>query len=243
MKPLQHDLMILFDHDGTVVDSETIALESAWRLTREVAGEFPGAQHYELEEFVKSFAGKPYREILKKIYPDSLTTLNEGDIDRLVAEEEKRAIERLSVEAKATEGTPEVLSYLRDDGFEYALVSNSSFQRLNACLTSAALTDYFPSEQMFSAHDSLPVGRPKPLPDIYLYAVKCLEVEVSDCVAVEDSISGVRAAVAAGIGRIIGYVGGTHVSEDERKTRAEALVSAGAEQVIERMHDLIELLK
>ncbi|MBW4427167.1 MAG: HAD family phosphatase [Nostoc desertorum CM1-VF14] len=235
--------MILFDHDGTVVDSETIALESAWRLTNEVAGEFAGAQHYELEDFVKSFAGKPYREILKKIYPDSLATLNEEDIDRLVAEEEKRAIERLSIEAKATEGTPEVLSYLRDDGFEYALVSNSSFQRLNACLTSAALTDYFPSEQIFSAHDSLPVARPKPLPDIYLHAVKCLEAEVSDCVAIEDSISGVKAAVAAGIGRIIGYVGGTHVSEDERKTRAEALQSAGAEQVIERMHDLIELLK
>jgi HAD superfamily hydrolase (TIGR01509 family) len=243
MKPLQHDKVILFDHDGTVVDSETIALESAWRLTNEVAGEFAGAQHYELEDFVKSFAGKPYREILKKIYPDSLATLNEEDIDRLVAEEEKRAIERLSIEAKATEGTPEVLSYLRDDGFEYALVSNSSFQRLNACLTSAALTDYFPSEQIFSAHDSLPVARPKPLPDIYLHAVKCLEAEVSDCVAIEDSISGVKAAVAAGIGRIIGYVGGTHVSEDERKTRAEALQSAGAEQVIERMHDLIELLK
>jgi beta-phosphoglucomutase-like phosphatase (HAD superfamily) len=99
----------------------------------------------------------------------ALTTLNERDIEMLVAEEEKRAIERLSVEAKATEGTPEVLSSLRDDGFEYALVSNSSFQRLSACLTSAALTDYFPSEQVFSAHDSLPIARPKPLPDIYLY--------------------------------------------------------------------------
>lgn len=243
MKPLQHDKVVLFDHDGTVVDSETIALESAWRLTNEVAREFPGAQHYELEDFVKSFAGKPYREILKNIYADSSSTLNEQDIDRLVAEEEKRAIERLSVQAKATVGTPGVLSYLRDDGFEYALVSNSSLQRLGACLTSAALTNYFPSEQIFSAHDSLPVPRPKPLPDIYLHAVKCLDAEVSGCVAVEDSISGVRAAVAAGIGRIIGYVGGTHVSEDERKTRAEALKSAGAEQVIERMHDLIELLK
>ena len=242
MKPLQHDLVVLFDHDGTVVDSETIALESAWRLTSEVAREFAGAQHYELEDFVKSFAGKPYREILKKIYPDSLTTLNERDIDFLVAEEEKRAIERLSVEAKATKGTPEVLSSLRDDGIEYALVSNSSFQRLSACLTSAALTDYFPSEQVFSAHDSLPVARPKPLPDIYLYAVKCLDADVSDCVAVEDSISGVKSAVAAGIGQIIGYVGGTHVSEDERTSRADALMSAGAQQVIERMHDLIGLL-
>jgi len=243
MKPFhQHPKMVLFDHDGTVVDSETIALESAWRLTNQVAREFAGAQHYELDEFVKSFAGKPYREILKKIYADSVTTLNERDIDFLVAEEEKRAIERLSVEAKATEGTPEVLSYLRDDGFEYALVSNSSLQRLSACLTAATLTDYFPSEQIFSAHDSLPVPRPKPLPDIYLHAVKCLDTNVSDCVAVEDSLSGVKAAVAAGIGQIIGYVGGTHINEDERRSRADALQSAGAHQVIERMHDLIGIL-
>ena len=106
MKPLPHPKMVLFDHDGTVVDSETIALKSAWKLTNEVAREFSGAQHYELEDFVKSFAGKPYREILKNIYSDSSTSINERDINRLVAQEEKRAIERLSVEAKATEGTP-----------------------------------------------------------------------------------------------------------------------------------------
>jgi HAD superfamily hydrolase (TIGR01509 family) len=242
MKPLRHDKVVLFDHDGTVVDSEIIALESAWRLTNEVARDFAGAQHYELEDFVKSFAGKPYRQILASIYADSFTTLNERDIDRLVAQEEKRAIERLSVHATATTGTPEVLSYLRDDGFEFALVSNSSLQRLSACLTAAALTDYFPSELVFSAHDSLPVPRPKPLPDIYVHAVKCLDADVSDCVAIEDSLSGVRAAVAAGIGQIIGYVGGTHITEDERRSRADALVSAGAQQVIERMHDLIGLL-
>ena len=79
MKPLRYVMLVLFDHDGTVVDSETIALESAWRLTSEVACEFSGAQHYELDEFVKSFAGKPYREILKQIYADSLITLNECD--------------------------------------------------------------------------------------------------------------------------------------------------------------------
>ena len=65
MKPFQHDLVVLFDHDGTVVDSETIALKSAWRLTNEVAREFPGAQYYDLEDFVKSFAGKPYRELIE----------------------------------------------------------------------------------------------------------------------------------------------------------------------------------
>jgi len=242
MKSLAQHKVIFFDHDGTVVDSETIALESAWRLTFEVAREFAGAHIYELDEFVKSFAGKPYREILKKIYADSVTTLNERDIDRLAVEEEKRAIERLSIEAKATEGTPEVLSYLRDGSFEYALVSNSSLQRLSACLTSAALSDYFPNDQRFSAHDSLPAARPKPLPDIYLHAASYLEVEVSDCVAVEDSISGVMAAVAAGIGQTVGYVGGTHINDDERRSRADSLQSAGAQQVIERMPELISLL-
>jgi beta-phosphoglucomutase-like phosphatase (HAD superfamily) len=61
-------------------------------------------------------------------------------------------------------------------------------------------------------------------------------------VAIEDSLSGVRAAVAAGIGQIIGYVGGTHITEDERRSRADALLSAGAQQVIERMHNIIGLL-
>jgi HAD superfamily hydrolase (TIGR01509 family) len=236
MKPLQHNKVVLFDHDGTVVDSETIALESAWRLTNEVVREFAGAQHYELDDFVKSFAGKAYKEILAKIYAGSVSTLNEGNIERLVVEEEKRAIERLSTQARATEGTPEVLSYLRDaEAFEFALVSNSSLERLNACLDAATLSDYFPSERIFSAQGSLPVRRPKPLPDIYLHAVGCLEAKVSDCVAIEDSISGVRSAVAAGIPQIIGYVGGTHVSNNERKSRADALQSAGAHQVIERM--------
>ena len=95
MKPEQHLMVVLFDHDGTVVDSETIALKSAWSLTTEVAYEFPGGRLYELHDFVKSFAGKPYREILAQIYADSLITLNEPDIERLVAEEENRAIEGL----------------------------------------------------------------------------------------------------------------------------------------------------
>ena len=72
--------------------------------------------------------------------------------------------------------------------------------------------------------------------------MKCLDAEVSGCVAIEDSLSGVRAAVAAGIGHIIGYVGGTHISEDERSSRADNLQSAGAHQVIDRMDDLMGLL-
>lgn len=242
MNLLQPPKVILFDHDGTVVDSETIALKSAWKLTTEVASEFPGARLYDLTEFVQRFAGKPYQEILAQIYADSPTALSEADIERLVIEEENRAIERLNVEARATEGTPEVLSDLGDRGLEFALVSNSSLRRLSACLTASELTSYFPDDRTFSAHDSLPVRRPKPLPDIYLHAAKCLNADVSNCVAVEDSLSGVKSAVAAGIPQIVGYVGGTHISENERSSRASALRAAGAQSIIEQMPDLIPLL-
>ncbi len=76
MKPERHHQVVLFDHDGTVLDSEAITLKSAWNLTTEVACEFAGARLYELHDFVKIFVGKPYKEILVQIYANSLTTLN-----------------------------------------------------------------------------------------------------------------------------------------------------------------------
>ena len=65
-----------------------------------------------------------------------------------------------------------------------------------------------------------------------------LSISIADCI----TLTVVRAALAAGIGQIIGYIGGTHISEDERRSRADALVSGGAEQVIDRVYDLIGLL-
>ncbi len=235
--------VVLFDHDGTIVDSEIVALKSAWHLTAEVARTIPGAKSYALPDFIQSFAGKPYREILAQIYADSPTAIDESEIDKLVVEEENRAIAHLKLDAKATAGTPEVLSYLSNGGFQFALVSNSSLRRLHACLAASALTSYFPTHLIFSAHDSLPVRRPKPLPDIYLHAARELNAQVSTCIAVEDSVSGVKSAVAAEIAQIVGYVGGTHISKSERSSRASALRSIGAHPVIEQMPDLIELLK
>lgn len=242
MTSFQPRRVVLFDHDGTVVDSEIVALKSAWKLTIEIADEFPGARFYELPDFIKHFAGKPYREILAQIYVDAPLALSEADIQRLVLEEEDRAIEQLSLEAKPTTGTPDVLSNLHDRQVEFALVSNSSLRRLEACLAAADLTGYFSHDRVFSAHDSLPVRRPKPLPDIYLYAAKCLNTEISNCIAVEDSISGVKSAVAAGIPLIVGYVGGAHITENERNDRAAVLQSAGVRSIIESMSELTQFL-
>jgi beta-phosphoglucomutase-like phosphatase (HAD superfamily) len=82
----------------------------------------------------------------------------------------------------------------------------------------------FPEGTLFSAYS---VANGKPAPDLFLHAAKSMGAEAESCVVVEDTPSGVRAAVSAGM-RALGYA----ADGDER-----ALRDAGAEV----MHALDEL--
>ena len=85
---------------------------------------------------------------------------------------------------------------------------------------------------MFSAQE---VGnrRGKPDPNVFLHAASEFGVAPRDIVVVEDSVPGVRAAVAAGM-RAVGFVGGAH----DWQGLNDALTDAGAETVVRRAVDL-----
>ncbi len=95
-----------------------------------------------------------------------------------------------------------------------AVASNSSRLELAMKMERLALTHVF-GERRFSFED---VARPKPAPDIYLAAALACGALAADCVVVEDSVTGVLAARAAGC-RVLGFC---------RDTPAEALRRAGA---------------
>ena len=78
------------------------------------------------------------------------------------------------------------------------------------------LRELFPPHALFSAHD---VARPKPDPALFEHAATAMDAEPSDCAVIEDTPSGIMAAVAAGM-RAIGYA----ADSDEH-----ALRNAGAE--------------
>lgn len=109
-----------------------------------------------------------------------------------------------------------------------AVVSNGTRDEMTLKLTIIGLLDAF-SPRLFSAHD---VPRSKPAPDVYLSAIATLGVPADEAVAVEDSVPGVRAAVAAGL-VVFGYAAnGT----------GDALASAGA-RVFHAMTELPGLLR
>lgn len=109
-----------------------------------------------------------------------------------------------------------------------AVVSNGTLAEMTVKLTTIGLLDAF-APNLFSAHD---VARSKPAPDVYLKAVATLGVTPGDAVAVEDSVPGATAALAAGL-KVFGYAG---------KSKGDALERLGA-RVFHDMAQLPELLR
>ena len=91
-------------------------------------------------------------------------------------------------------GAVELLDALRDAGVPVGLATNSGREFATRALRGAGVLDRF--DVVVSAED---VEQPKPAPDIYLAAAAALGAEPAECVALEDSETGVAAARAAGM--------------------------------------------
>lgn len=119
------------------------------------------------------------------------------------------------------------------------MVSSSASSRLTACVEVTGLTPLFPEERRFSAEDFLPTPTSKPDPAIYTYAGARLGITTSQGLAIEDSIPGAQAAVAAGY-QTIGNV--LFVPPVERPARIEALREVGVAAVLSCWQELADLL-
>jgi HAD superfamily hydrolase (TIGR01509 family) len=65
-------------------------------------------------------------------------------------------------------------------------------------------------DRVFSAEQ---VEQGKPAPDLYLFAARSVGARPADCIVIEDSTLGIRAAVAAGMGAV-GFVGASHADPE-----------------------------
>jgi HAD superfamily hydrolase (TIGR01509 family) len=114
-----------------------------------------------------------------------------------------------------------------------AVASNSRHVRVQGLLGRTGLADLFEGG-IYTADIA---GRPKPDPAVYLAAAAGMGTSPSRCLVVEDSVTGVHAAVAAGA-TVLGFGGGEHSPPDQ----ARRLREAGAAHVFAAMAQLPALV-
>ena len=211
-------MLIVFDCDGVLIDSEIISA----RVDCEILGELG----YECtpEELAHRFAGLTTERIFELAGEEMGRPVSKEIIRRA----ERDTDRRLSAEVQPIAGVQEMLDLLDDPR---CICSNSRPERLRVSLEKAGLWDRF-RPYVFSARD-VPGGRGKPAPDVFLHAARLLETDPADALVIEDSVAGVTGAVAAGM-RVIGFTGASHTWPGH----GEVLMEAGALTVIRRLSEV-----
>ena len=214
--------LVIFDCDGVLVDSEVIAARVEAELL--TAAGYP----IEAEDLARLYAGLTFRDIMLRIEQESRQLFQAT----LIEDAEKLVDKRLRSEVRATEGAHEAVASVTA---ARCICSNSSAERLDAMLTRTRLKPFF-GDAVFSSLDT-PSGKPKPAPDVFLFAAEKMQAEPGRTFVVEDSVHGIAGAKAAGM-RVIGYTGASH----SHPGHADLLTEAGAETVIHRWADFAPVL-
>ncbi|KAJ3731718.1 HAD-superfamily hydrolase [Lentinula guzmanii] len=222
---------ILFDCDNTLVLSEALAFEACAELSNEILSSQNVTDRYTGEQLLVDFVGKNFRGMLMDLQDKYKFTIPSEQLEKYVAMEEEKVIEKLREKLVPCVGANDVLEKLAKSGkYQFAVVSSSAHRRVMASLEKANQATYFPSDRVFSAATSLPKPTSKPDPAIYLFACEKLGAPPATCVAVEDSKSGATSAVRAGI-PLIAYVG-SYETPEKRDEMAKALKDIGAAAIM-----------
>ncbi len=177
--------LVIFDCDGVLIDSEgpasalcaTAVTELGWPMsTDEALRTFMGLRISDMPAMIERQTGHP-------VPPGWVEQMR----DRLIAV--------LDTQSVLIPGAREAVEAVAGAGIPYRVASNSSHEEMAMKFARTGLTALM-TGRLHSARD---VGLGKPAPDVFLAAAAAEGVDPSQCLVIEDSQPGVRAAVAAGM--------------------------------------------
>ena len=171
---------IIFDCDGTLVDSEAITNQVIAEMASELGIEMSG------EEASATFGGKTLDGVVYKMRELSGNDLPNDWLPRLI----QRVNESWESKLRPVKGVKELLEKIK---IPICVASNGEPTHVRHSLRLTKLY-YFFDENIFTASE---VSKPKPSPDLFLYAAKKMGFAPSECAVIEDSVTGVTAAVNA----------------------------------------------
>jgi HAD superfamily hydrolase (TIGR01509 family) len=173
---------VLWDMDGTLVDTEPYWFEAELELAERYGGTWSPEQALEMVGWDLLDAGRHIRDRMRiDLSPE-----------RIVDELLDSVTQRVERAVPWRPGARELLGSLRDAGVPCALVT-MSYARFAKPIIEALPLDTFVAVVTGDA-----VDRGKPHPEPYLTAAAQLDVLADECLAIEDSDTGARSAAAAG---------------------------------------------
>lgn len=213
--------LIIFDCDGVLIDSQIIQCQvDALELSRFGFAVTP-------EELAKKFIGRTTSDVIahvEAVLGFSLPDDFESNRDRLVEAAYASGLRAMEGIARA----------LEEIDLPVCVASNATMARIRSALATAGLLNLLDG-YLFGANL---VPRPKPAPDLFLYAAKSMGAHPSKCLVIEDSEAGIQAATAAGM-RVAGFHGGGHCYPGYEAR----LLSSGASVTFNKMSELPSLIR
>jgi len=171
--------------DGVLIDNEGLKFENWKRITGTDIDE---------EYFKKKCVGKS-REIICDIL------IKKYDLSyniKQLAEIEKEGYKKLMQDKRNIVPIDSAVDFLKRvyGKYKVALASSQNIEFINLALDHLKISKYF-DNNIFSGHDS--VARDKPSPDIYLLVSEKIDSKPELCIVVEDTLTGILSAKAAGM--------------------------------------------
>lgn len=177
--------LIIFDCDGVLIDSEGVASAlvadelsaMGWVMDApEAMARFMGMSIADMQPLVEAAIGRAVPEGWQ-------------------ADLAGKLVERLKTESRLIPGAAALLHRVNALGFEWRVASNSSDEEMDVKFAQTGLAALTKGRTYSAAR----AGRAKPAPDVFLAAAASANVVPARCVVLEDSLLGVRGAVAAGM--------------------------------------------
>jgi HAD superfamily hydrolase (TIGR01509 family) len=177
--------LVIFDCDGVLIDSEPIADRVMAEELTAIGWPMTAAENH------AQFLGMDVGQVAAAAAARLGRPMSAGWLDRLA----DRLVAAMAQEAPLVAGAAEALRGVSALGLPWRVASNSSHAEMAAKFGRNGLAEQV-AGRLHSFHD---VPRGKPAPDIYLAAAAAEGVSPANCVVIEDSLTGVRAAVSAGM--------------------------------------------
>lgn len=175
---------IIFDMDGVIFDTEMVYLK-VWSKVFEKYG-------YKMTKEIYTSVLGTGRENVKKVFVNNYGS--NLPIDDMYKEKDENLAKEIEKGVALKAGAYEILKYLKENDFKIALATSAISKRAFKQLKQANIYKFFDA---VVCRDE--VEKTKPNPDIFLKAADKLNVNKSECIVIEDSSAGIKAAFNAGM--------------------------------------------